>query len=767
MLSLRSLMPANRPFLWVLLFFSALMMAKYAPVILGDLTIAHGDATNVSLPLQRVLAVALENDRFPLWSNLLYGGHPLFAEGQGGFAHPLNLLLFGFFPLLFAHNLFHFICSLLMALGSYALCRALEFGRLASVVGGLAFGCSHIAMSTTHNAPVAGTLAWAPLAVAMMESWWKNPTRRNALAFAIAVALMVLGGYQQIVYGTLLFMAALLLSRVLSREFLRHPERLGVYLRSGSLAVTTTLGLTAVQMLPLLELTENSIRAQGVGLLFATHLDSFYRGFFFSIQGPGSSANIGLGSILVASLGAVVVFLRPKRLIWGYVLATWLLIDLGTAENSAIYLFFRESVPGIDKFRSALVFMNVGLMGVSVLAGATVNKLQEGVSLTLARKAGVLAAVVAVFGTALYLRNDVVSPLFFVFAAVAWAGLLVGVAFNKGHWGVLWVIGVIVVESLSFRLCLDAYIDRKVFQSPPEIVEYLKQKHPAGFDFKIANLSTSIHKLIQTAFLSDPAVMTTAIEEYSASLEPNTNLIWQVPSIHGGLAIPMSRSGDRRVKKLIERELKGRSPRSPGSRLIDLVGVRYVILNKYQTLAPTRTDLVEVFRSKRHRLFENRHYRPRFRFYEDYLQVRSWEEAFALFLKPEPVRQSGRLILESREVLKAPAADRARKGRATIETIKTSPELYEVRVNAPRSGYLFLADAPYRGWQAEVDGVIVPLYAANLLGKALPVPAGNHLVRLSFEAPSFWLGLWISLGTLIMFVLLWVRGPGLAGQDQQ
>jgi uncharacterized membrane protein YfhO len=82
---------------------------------------------------------------------------------------------------------------------------------------------------------------------------------------------------------------------------------------------------------------------------------------------------------------------------------------------------------------------------------------------------------------------------------------------------------------------------------------------------------------------------------------------------------------------------------------------------------------------------------------------------------------------------------------AELRLVTSSPERYEVDVEASESGFLFLADANYPGWEARVDGEPTPVYSANALGKAVPVSAGSHRVELFFHSESFRLGLRLSV----------------------
>ena len=73
---------------------------------------------------------------------------------------------------------------------------------------------------------------------------------------------------------------------------------------------------------------------------------------------------------------------------------------------------------------------------------------------------------------------------------------------------------------------------------------------------------------------------------------------------------------------------------------------------------------------------------------------------------------------------------------------------FEVTTDVP--GYFVLLEMPYPGWAAEVDGVSVPWRPANVIGKAVAVPAGSHVVRFRYTPWMFFLGLGTSAATLLV-----------------
>ncbi|MFH1277960.1 MAG: YfhO family protein [Candidatus Eisenbacteria bacterium] len=80
-----------------------------------------------------------------------------------------------------------------------------------------------------------------------------------------------------------------------------------------------------------------------------------------------------------------------------------------------------------------------------------------------------------------------------------------------------------------------------------------------------------------------------------------------------------------------------------------------------------------------------------------------------------------------------------------------------VRSNEP--GLLFLSETWYPGWEAEVDGDPAPLFRADYAFRAVPVPAGEHVVSFRYRPRSFRAGV---AGSLIA-VILWagIALPGI------
>jgi len=106
--------------------------------------------------------------------------------------------------------------------------------------------------------------------------------------------------------------------------------------------------------------------------------------------------------------------------------------------------------------------------------------------------------------------------------------------------------------------------------------------------------------------------------------------------------------------------------------------------------------------------------------------------------------EASRRILEPdfdpwREVVAAGSvvASAVREPLTPARIVSYEPERVVVRANAASAGALVLTDAYAPGWAAAVDGLRTPVWAANYLFRGVAVPAGEHEVIFTYDAPGY------------------------------
>ena len=93
------------------------------------------------------------------------------------------------------------------------------------------------------------------------------------------------------------------------------------------------------------------------------------------------------------------------------------------------------------------------------------------------------------------------------------------------------------------------------------------------------------------------------------------------------------------------------------------------------------------------------------------------------------------------------------EGVESARVVEYAPERVEVEIAARTPAYLVLSDAWYPGWKVTIDGAPVALYRADLLFRAVAVPAGTHRVLFTFRPASLYIGAGISLVGLMGLVV--------------
>ena len=98
-----------------------------------------------------------------------------------------------------------------------------------------------------------------------------------------------------------------------------------------------------------------------------------------------------------------------------------------------------------------------------------------------------------------------------------------------------------------------------------------------------------------------------------------------------------------------------------------------------------------------------------------------------------------------------------RSNALEILSSKITNVKYEFNVHARQPVWLFIADANYPGWQAEIDGQSTPVYSAQVLGKAVFVSSGIHQITVEFNPRSFMIGLFLMFLTLLILLIVGIH----------
>ncbi len=241
----------------------------YFPVTAGQATFAGFDHTGINQPLKQTTYETMRGFNFPHWEPRLDRGLPIFAEGEAGIFYPLNILFFIPGDFLTVYNTVLLLCIVLGGVLFYWWLRRLGAGPLASFLAGIAHQWGATVNFNKANMNILEGYILAPLLMMIIEPLtWPESLRKNysvrAATIALVFASILFAGQAQYVVYTVLFSATYIILRVIFSGRNEWPATLKSmavpYIAGGILAV----GVSAIQLLPTMELIQYSERAPNV-----------------------------------------------------------------------------------------------------------------------------------------------------------------------------------------------------------------------------------------------------------------------------------------------------------------------------------------------------------------------------------------------------------------------------------------------------------------------------------------------------------------------
>ncbi|HEX2185853.1 MAG TPA: hypothetical protein VHN78_10150, partial [Chloroflexota bacterium] len=305
-------------------------------------------------PLLSTLAAALKAGHLPLWEPGIFGGYPLFADGEAGMLYPLHVLALRLLEPGQALVVLRLVRFYLAGAFTYAFLRTTGAGRTGALAGGLAFMLSGFMVAQVVHENLDSGMIWLPLTLHFVERALRTPGPRRPLlaSFAgVALAMQALAVHVQVCLFTGLAVLAYLGWRVLCGPVPSPPKPLSIWEKGrtgmgiGAAMGATAAGLCAVQLLPLLDLAERSARGHGISLTAATinsvtpfrlltilfpHLLTYPDGASFGYWVPWEvTVDVGLPSLFLA---AIALLARRDRYVAFFALLAGLALVLATGR---------------------------------------------------------------------------------------------------------------------------------------------------------------------------------------------------------------------------------------------------------------------------------------------------------------------------------------------------------------------------------------------------------------------------------------------------
>jgi hypothetical protein len=386
-------------------------------LIFTNLILVGVDSFLYFYPYKAYIAQALRLGRLPLWNPHLFMGAPLLANMQTAVLYPLH------WPLLWLPAPKQVAASIVMhvVLAGWGTLlfvrRSLRLGWLGALTAAILFALSGFVGAQAEHVNQLNVIAWLPWAFLLLDSaagarWRLAPT----LGLGLVITLMVLAGHAQATYICLAGLGAYTLFGTKMQAQISNsdentgldehtiPSALGTpirihvfkavtaaqsylaarwrYLGAFSAALVIAILLSAVQLLPTLELSRLSVRAGGLSYREVASFSLQPWKLPFTLLPPygvdlsqvfGAAyseyvAYVGLIGLALAALGLLRGWKgQPESRFFALLAAGGLLLGLGGYDPAYFVLY--KLVPGFDLFRAPARWMLLYTFGVAVLGG--------------------------------------------------------------------------------------------------------------------------------------------------------------------------------------------------------------------------------------------------------------------------------------------------------------------------------------------------------------------------------------------------------------
>lgn len=755
--------------------FAAVWVALSSPWLSGRVTIPYDAKAHFQAQLD-FLAHALHSGQSPFWQPYTFAGSPQIADPQSLIFSPAALI-----ALVDAHPSFRALDAYVLALlGVAGLAVMLLFrdrgwhpaGGLVAAIA-IAFGAS-AAWRIQHIGQIKSyALIWVALlflsrALALSAPGADRGARRRALGNGVAAGLtagLMMAEPDQVGLLGCTFLAAVIATHWLATgpRAARGPliratlPPLAVATLAGALVVTVPLVLTMLFVAdsnrPAIAYTEAvrgslhpvSLLTLLVGDLFGAldpHVD--YWGPFSESWDPEeltlaqNMSQLYLGALpilLVLGLGLArgLAWTREVRLVGG---AAMFFLLYAVGHHTPVFALLYHLAPGVQLFRrpADATFLLGGTL--AILAGYLLHRL-----LTDASASRPLAGVRRLL------------PLGLPIAGLAAA---VGVAVAQHHLADAWrpllmAIGWLGLSAAAVHLLprLQAAAPRLAIALPAVLLAADLAANngpnestalpPAGYAMLEPDSRNETVRLLKSLVAQPPgSPRRDRVELTGLGFEwPNAAMVQGLDHLLGynPLRLELVTAAVGATDTVAGPDQRQFTPLFPSyaSRLADLVGLRYIA-----TSVPVETidahlmpgDLRFIARTPDAYVYENPRALPRVLFaasarradFATILRTGTWpsfDPAETVLLEDAPGEPSSTA---------SPAAAHAHVGLNRYENTRIV-----VGVDAPRPGYVVLNDIWHPWWRATVDGIETPILRANVLFRAVAVPAGRHDVVFEFR----------------------------------
>lgn len=554
-------------------------------------------------------------------------------------------------------------------------------------------------------------------------------------------------------------------------------------------------GLSAIQLIPFLELSHQSVRSAGLSYLEAGtwSLHPYDLSEFFLPDQYGLATDIKkywsyqnwLKTIYMGGLPFILAafFLKKgDRRVLGFLFLFIISLGFAMGKYTLFHPYLYEYLPFFNKLRFPVKFIFLGVLILSVAAGLGFDYLKKEFAekTPASQRTAKRVLTLGFFCMAVFGFVDVYNqPLVTYFKEIGWDYPKYNEVeinlFNFKRF--LAFVGLFCLGLYSFSISRF----NKRFILAAIIALFVLDLFFANFNFSLKGNFETLQKESENAkFLkSDPELFRIFVTPKTRTANVKFKENWSglnvlkeklIVGLLGNQRIldtdGIAVTNQGRWKKLMG--IIKTAPALDSTNLLNMMNVKYVVAT--EPLAPANFELVHSYdpipddpeerkdfeNSSVIKVYKNKNFLPHALLLSQCRVLKSDIE-FKEVLQSKIFNPEKVLLLDTEpsDFLCAREAARPNQGTVMIDSYESNN--VELSIQTEERQLLFLSDSFYPGWKAYVDGMEKEIYRANYMFRAIVMEPGDHKVRFVYDPLSFKLGLAITLLTIVVCAIYFFK----------
>lgn len=729
------------------------------------------------------LKAHLATGEFPLWNPLIGCGYPFVHYPEYSLFYPPAWIFLMVFPTAIGATLLVYFHYLMAAFFTYLFCRSIKVGRTGSLIAGLVFALNGFSLERYSEIQNQGAFLWLPALLFLARKAVHQRTVFRIVATGLALGTTLLAGGVQYSYYTLLAFSAYILWESINLDIRSLKRRILIAAVCLMVIFAVALGLFAVQLLPSAQLSSMSNRSSATMSTADTIAGDPLQKYNLMLTPEGVGGmlypllqQVPTNRFKPLFLGMVVIFLGmvgivagPKKpvIFFTTLMAVSFLMAFGN-EGFLFPLVAKLQIPGFSFFKNPLRFFWLFMFTWAILSALGAHELLRRKWSPSGRNI-LMAVFIAEIFVLFFIIHKNAGGLFNIFQETLHnqfqpdpgVTVLESAPVFREHFifilGTFALFGVFVYlhlhEIFPTRLaglgllafCVLGMIPGRILLDPLSIPAVVQKTKPTGVSAFL--LSKGIAEEGR-AFVLDPS---NRFEKYNLQeLVENTGMAQGIPMVDINSALLTSDfllfTGAGEKNEPYRNNPYYDFLYQPN--LTALTRLRFLMMgaNSGRNRPPNFSK--EVYADNTTRIFKADRLLPEAFLVNHAETIPDTGNALALLMNEDfDVAKS---VVLNKEISSWKNSEQQSMGAVSVK--KKSANEMEMKIDTEKPNILVWLESYFPDWQAvlDTDGSELEILQADMLFMAVVVPAGKHTVVFSFRPKRFYLGLAITLATLVI-----------------